>query len=132
MTCSDRPQGAQGVRLDKWLWAARFFKTRSLAHRAVVAGRVFVDGIAAKASRTVIVGQELTIVTSRGRFDVVVRAISAARGSASIAAELFEEKAESVERRHETSRLRRLAEEVAPPERPNTQQRRLIRKLKEG
>lgn len=132
MTRSDRPQGAQDVRLDKWLWAARFFKTRSLAHRAVVAGRVFVDGIAAKASRTVHVGQELSIVTPRGRFDVVVRGISASRGSASIAAELFDERAESIERRQEASRLRRLADEVAPPERPNTQQRRLIRNLKES
>ncbi len=132
MARDDGRDGQEGVRLDKWLWAARFFKTRSLAHRAVVAGRVFVDGVAAKASRTVRMGQELTIITPRGRFDVVVRAISASRGSASIAAELFEERAESIERREETGRLRRLAAETSPPERPNTQQRRLIRKLKEG
>lgn len=121
-----------GVRLDKWLWAARFFKTRSLAHQAIVAGNVFVEGLAAKPSRVVSVGQSLVIVTPRGRFDVVVRGISASRRSGAVAAALYEESSESVKQREELQQLRRLARATAPPERPNTQERRLIRKLKEG
>lgn len=127
----DRPVSA-GVRLDKWLWAARFFKTRSLAHEAVVAGRVFVDGLAAKPSRTVAVGQQLTVMTPRGRFDVVVQAVSASRGSATVAAGLYEETAEGAALRAEQQEMRQHARAIAPPERPNTQQRRLLRKIKEG
>lgn len=121
-----------GVRLDKWLWAARFFKTRSLAHEAVVSGRVFVDGLAAKPSRAVALGQQLTIMTPRGRFDVTVRALSGVRGSNTVAAGLYEESAESAALRAEHQAMRQLARASAPPERPNTQQRRLIRKIKEG
>ena len=124
--------GDGSVRLDKWLWAARFFKTRSLAHQAIVAGWIFVDGLAAKPSRAVSVGQRLSIMTERGRFDVVVRGVSASRGSGAVAAGLYEESAESVKQREEAREMRRLAREMAPPERPNTQERRLIRKLKEG
>ena len=124
--------GSAGVRLDKWLWAARFFKTRSLAHEAVLAGRVFVNGLAAKPSRAVVVGLRLTVMTSRGRFDLVVRAVSASRGSATIAAALYEESPESAALRGEQEEMRRLARAIAPPERPNTQQRRLLRKIKEG
>lgn len=129
-----RSEGAVsgGVRLDKWLWAARFFKTRSQAHEAIVAGRVFVDGLAAKPSRTVAVGQRLAVMTPRGRFDLVVRAVSASRGSASVAAELYEETAESAALRAEQQEMRRHARAIAPPERPNTQQRRLLRRIKEG
>lgn len=120
------------VRLDKWLWAARFFKTRALAHEAIDAGRVSVDGARAKPSRTVTVGQELRIATPRGEFTVIVQQVSAQRGSAAVAATFFEETDESKVRRMELAEMHRLSRMVAPDEKPNTQDRRLLRRLKEG
>ena len=64
------------VRLDKWLWAARFFKTRSMAHEAIEGGKVYVDNIRAKPSRFVSVGDEMIITTQRGRFQIVVEEVS--------------------------------------------------------
>lgn len=124
--------GDGSMRLDKWLWAARFFKTRSMAHQAIVAGKILAGGVTAKPSRAVSVGQRLAIITERGRFDVVVRGISTSRGSGAVAAGLYEESAESAKEREAALEIRRLARAIAPPERPNTQERRLIRKLKEG
>lgn len=120
------------VRLDKWLWAARFFKTRALAHEAIDAGRVSVDGARAKPSRTVTVGQELHIATPRGEFTVIVQQVSEQRGSATVAATFFEETDESKVRRMELAEMHRLSRMVAPDEKPNTQDRRLLRRLKEG
>ncbi len=120
------------VRLDKWLWAARFFKTRALAHEAIDAGRVSVDGARAKPSRSVTVGQELCIVTPRGEFTVVVEQVSAQRGSATVAATFFKETEQSKARRMELAEMHRLSRIIAPDERPNTQDRRLLRRLKEG
>lgn len=124
--------GDGGVRLDKWLWAARFFKTRSQAHEAIGLGRVFVDGLEAKPSRTVTIGQTLVINSPRGRYEVVVREVRATRGSATVAAEMFTETEQSRIEREQHAEMRRLARSIAPPERPNTQERRQIRRLKEG
>lgn len=120
-----------GVRLDKWLWAARFFKTRSMAHEAIEGGKVYVDNIRAKPSRLVTVGQEILITTSRGRFEIVVEAISSQRGSASIAQKLYRETDESKHRREELSEMHRLAKSSAPPEKPNAHDRKILRRLKE-
>jgi ribosome-associated heat shock protein Hsp15 len=120
------------VRLDKWLWAARFFKTRALAHEAIEAGRVSVNGDRAKPSRAVAVGQELRIGTQRGEFTVIVERVSAARGPATIAGTLFKETDESKSGRVELAEMHRLSRVVAPDERPNTQDRRLLRRIKEG
>jgi len=120
------------VRLDKWLWAARFFKTRALAHEAIEAGRVSINGERAKPSRAVCVGQELRIATPRGEFVVVVEEVSARRGSAAVAAELFRETDESKMRRTELAEMHKLSRAAAPEERPNTQDRRLLRRIKEG
>ena len=113
--------GNSDVRLDKWLWAARFFKTRSQAHEAIANGRVVVH-----------VGDRIVINTPRGRFEVFVLAVSEKRGSGTAAAQLYRETDESKAGRESREELRRIAHAMAPPERPNTQQRRLIRKLKEG
>jgi len=120
------------VRLDKWLWAARFYKTRAQAHEAIANGRVFVEGLQAKPSRLVQVGQRIAINTPRGRFDVAVLAVSGKRGSGAAAALLYKETEESKLARESRDEMRRLAHAAAPPERPNTQQRRLLRKIKEG
>ena len=83
------------VRLDKWLWAARFFKTRSLASEAVAGGKVQVNGDRAKRARPVQVGDELRVRQGPYEFLVVVRALSARRGPAAVAAKLYEERPES-------------------------------------
>lgn len=119
------------VRLDQWLWAARFFKTRSIARQAVDTGKVDVAGQRAKPARAVRIGDAMRIVRGEEAFDVVVRAVSARRGSASVAQGLYEEP--------ESSRLRRQAERAtraaqragyqAPVAKPDKRARRLIRAL---
>ena len=79
------------VRLDKWLWAARFYKTRALASEAIAGGKVLVNGYRAKRARPVQPGDEIRIRQGPYEHHVVVRALSARRGPASAAAELYEE-----------------------------------------
>ena len=79
------------VRLDKWLWAARFYKTRGLASEAIAGGKVQVNGDRAKRARPVQLGDEIRIRQGPYEHHVVVRALSARRGPASAAAELYEE-----------------------------------------
>jgi ribosome-associated heat shock protein Hsp15 len=94
MAKPDEPDRAH-VRLDKWLWAARFFKTRSLAAEAVDGGKVDVGGERAKRSRVVLVGDVLTIRRPPFTHTVVVRGISDLRGSGTVAAALWSETEES-------------------------------------
>jgi ribosome-associated heat shock protein Hsp15 len=120
-----------GVRLDKWLWAARFFKTRSIAHDAIEGGKVYVDNLRAKPSRSVSVGDEIMVTTPGGRFEVTVEAVSSQRGSPSIAAKLYREKDESKKQREDLAEMHRLAHNASPEERPNSQDRKLLRRIKE-
>lgn len=122
----------EGVRLDKWLWAARFYKTRSLAHDAIEAGRVFIDDVQAKPSRKVAIGDVLRIRTPRGEYVITVNRLVSQRGSPAIAATLYTESEQSKIAREEAAELRRLSRVDAPDERPNTQNRKLLRRLKEG
>jgi ribosome-associated heat shock protein Hsp15 len=101
------------VRIDKWLWAARFFKTRSLATDAVDRGRVRLGGDAIKPSRTVKRDDKLTIDNGSNAWEVVVTGISDQRGSATIAAKLYEETAASIEKRENDQTARRLFREPA-------------------
>ncbi|MFQ5936695.1 MAG: RNA-binding S4 domain-containing protein, partial [Acidiferrobacterales bacterium] len=87
------------VRLDKWLWAARFFKTRPLATEAVTGGKVYVNGVRAKPGRVLSVGDAVTVRRGPYLFDVIVRGLAGRRGPASLAAELYEESKESRENR---------------------------------
>jgi ribosome-associated heat shock protein Hsp15 len=91
--------GIDRVRLDKWLWAARFFKTRPLATEAVGGGKVMVNGARAKPGRAVSVGDALTIRRGPFVFNVVVRGVAGRRGPADVAARLYEETEESREKR---------------------------------
>ena len=84
------------VRLDKWLWAARFFKTRQLAIEAVNAGHIELNGDRAKPAKSVKPGDEVTVRKPPYEFVVVVKAVSEKRGSAAMARELFAETAESI------------------------------------
>ena len=90
---------ADKVRVDKWLWAARFFKTRSLAGQAVSGGRVRVNGQRAKSARALKTGDELRISKGETEFDVLVLSLAERRGAASVAAGLYRETESSVARR---------------------------------
>ena len=101
------------LRLDKWLWAARFYKTRSLAAEEVDRGRVEVNGQSAKPAREVRIGDEVVLRQGPQVRTVVVAALSAIRGPASVAATLYVETAQSVQRREQLATQRRLAPEPA-------------------
>ena len=101
------------LRIDKWLWAARFYKTRSLAAEEIGKGRVQVNGQNAKASREVKLGDRVHLRQGQVEREVLVRGISAARGPAPVAQQLYEETPESVQRREAAARQRRLAAEPA-------------------
>ena len=120
-----------GVRLDVWLWAARFFKTRSLAKHAVETGKVDAGGQRAKPSRLVRAGDALRIARGEEIFEVEVRGLSAVRGPAPAAQALYAESEESRLRR-EAARAERAAQRAGyrPPEsKPDKRARRLIRAL---
>lgn len=101
------------LRIDKWLWAARFYKTRSLATEEVHKGHVQVNGADVKASREVRVGDSIVILQARVPRMVVVTGLSGQRGSASVAQTLYEETAESKRMREAEAERRRLSPEPA-------------------
>ncbi len=88
-----------GVRLDRWLWAARLYKTRSLSSRAIDGGRVHLNGTRVKRSKTVREGDRLEITRGIYEYHLVVRGLAGKRGPASEASKLFEETPESVQSR---------------------------------
>ena len=104
----------EGMRLDKWLWAARFYKTRALATEAVAGGRVHLNGQAAKPAKGVRPGDRLEITAGRTRFVVDVTEVSERRGPPAEAARLYEETAESREARERAAQTRRMAPAPAP------------------
>jgi ribosome-associated heat shock protein Hsp15 len=105
-------EASEPVRIDKWLWAARFMKTRGLAVEAVKGGRVQVNGQRIKPSKEIHPGDELEITLSQARLTVVVRGTTTRRGPASEAALLYEETSESQAVRERQAAERRL---VSPP-----------------
>jgi len=103
----------ESIRIDKWLWAARFFKTRSLAALAVQRGHVQVDQRDVKPARTVRAGDLLTIAQGTTRLSVVVRGCSEQRGPAPVAQQLYEETPQSQALRAQLAEQRRLSPEPA-------------------
>ena len=118
----------QEVRIDKWLWAARFFKTRSSAAKAVAGGRVHLNGGRIKPAKSVQVGDELRIHRGEIEFVVKVLELSARRGPASVARTLYEESEESIQARERSREQRKLeaAGRSGPKRRPGKRDRRLI------
>lgn len=119
------------VRLDQWLWAARFFRTRSLARQAIETGKVEIGGQRPKPSRAVRVGDVLGVVRGDERFDVDVLGLSSDRGPAPVAQALYSEH-EASKARREAARAERVAMRDgyrAPEQRPDKRARRLIRAL---
>mgnify|MGYP001208142975 FL=1 len=102
-----------GVRIDKWLWAARFFKTRSLATDAVGGGKIKLNGAPTKASRDVKIGDRLAVFNGETRWEIVVRALSEKRGPASEARLLYEETPDSITAREAEQMRRKLEIEPA-------------------
>jgi ribosome-associated heat shock protein Hsp15 len=112
------------MRIDRWLWTARMFKTRGLAAEAVKGGRVHVNGVATKPSREVVPGDELEITTGPVRRTVIVRGAAQRRVSAAEAAKLYEETAESIAERERQREARRLAGPANLGARPTKRDRR--------
>ena len=117
-----------GVRMDAWLWAARFFKTRTLAKKACDLGRILSNGQAAKAAREVRLGDMLRVTNDGGDFEIEVLGLSEIRGPASEAQKLYRETQQSKEMRLKIAAERRAAREweVLPAGRPSKRDRRRI------
>jgi ribosome-associated heat shock protein Hsp15 len=117
-----------GTRIDKWLWAARFYKTRSMAGKACELGRVMSRGQPVKPARDVHVGDMLTVRTEGGEFEVEVTGLSEVRGSAAVAQTLYRETEESKAARQREAEQRRMNRMFtpAPPTRPSKRDRRKI------
>jgi ribosome-associated heat shock protein Hsp15 len=122
---------AAGTRIDVWLWAARFFRTRSLAKQAVETGKVEVGGQRAKPSRTVRVGDALRVTRGDEVFEIEVRGVSENRGAASVAQALYSESESSrMAREARRAELRAARAGYSPPQgKPDKRARRLIRAL---
>jgi ribosome-associated heat shock protein Hsp15 len=124
------------IRLDKWLWAARFFKTRTLAAEAISGGKVHVNGQRTKPGKEVKIGAELSISKDNYRWDVTIIAIKGQRRSAKEAALLYEESAESLAKREQqiiqNREQRELFDFSGSDRKPNKKDRRLIHRFKQG
>lgn len=123
-----------GVRLDKWLWAARLFRTRSLATAAIDGGRIRIDGEAVKPARPVRLGDRLSIARAEERLELVVRAISDVRGAAAKAQLLYDETEASRARRAERAERRRLMPEPSAERkgRPTKREGRILRSWRDA
>jgi ribosome-associated heat shock protein Hsp15 len=130
------PKDAQAkIRLDKWLWAARFYKTRGLSSEEIDKGRVLLNGQNAKPAKEVKVGDTLELRQGSVQRTVIVKGLSSVRGPAPVAALLFEETAESVQRRQAAAESRRLAPEPAltmTQGRPTKRDRRTMDSLRDA
>ena len=121
----------ESMRVDKWLWAARFFKTRSIAKDAIEGGKVHLNGERVKVSKEIRIGMELTIRQGFEQKTVQIKALSAVRGGAPIAQQLYEETEVSIARRELLSSQRKLHNLARPEQRPSKKDRRDINRFKQ-
>lgn len=122
------------VRLDKWLWAARFYKTRSLARTMIEGGKVHYNGQRSKPSKLVAVGDLVKLRQGTDDREVLVLLLSEHRGKAEQAQALYEETADSIKKRTQNAEARKLNSQFAPsPERkPDKKERRSLLRIKHG
>lgn len=125
------PASMDAMRIDKWLWAARFFKTRSIAKAAIEGGKVHHNNERVKVSRDVRIGMQLTIQQGFEKKTVLVKALSAVRGGAPMAQQLYEETTESIEKRELQASQRKLHNLARPDHRPSKKDRRDINRFKQ-
>ncbi len=125
--------GPAELRVDLWLWTARFFKTRKLARQAIETGRIDVNDAACKPAKGLHLGDRLRISRAEERLELVVLGLSARRGPASEARQLYRETAASLVAREAAREQRRLSGAAFdhPPGRPDKQARRQLRKIKD-
>ena len=118
-----------GVRADVWLWAARFFKTRAIAKKAIEGGRIAVNDLSCKPSKLLHSSDRLIVGIGEQRFEIVIRSLSEKRGPAAIAQTLYEETDASKLARELQREQRRLlnSDQAKPAKRPDKRARRLIR-----
>jgi ribosome-associated heat shock protein Hsp15 len=119
----------EAIRLDKWLWAARFFKTRSMASQAIKGGKVHLNGNRVKAARDVLEGDRLHITIGFMEFNITVLALAKFRRPAKEARLLYVESDESIKAREEQRDLRRMANAgyAGPAKKPSKRDRRKIK-----
>ncbi len=120
------------IRLDKWLWAARFFKTRSIAREAVSGGKVHLNGNRAKPGRTLNIGDELRIQRGEEEYTITIVELTGSRGPAAIARTLYDESEENRLKREKLAEERRLArdQDASRERRPDKRQRRNLIRFK--
>lgn len=121
----------ESVRLDKWLWAARFFKTRSLAKQAIEGGKVHYNNARCKVSKQVEVGAELRIRQGFDEKTVIVAALDDRRGPASVAQTLYRETGQSLAAREQKALERKQVRSARPDKRPDKKDRRRIMQIKQ-
>lgn len=126
-------QNITSVRLDRWLWAARFFKTRALSKQAIEGGKVQLAGQRSKPSKLLISGEELSIRRGHEMQTVIVVLLSEKRGPAKFAQKMYQETNESILLRKKASELREIQflSEIPPTGKPDKRQRRQIHQFKQ-
>lgn len=126
-------QGNVSTRLDKWLWAARFYKTRAIAKQMIDGGKVFYNGQRSKSGKAVVIGDRVTIRQGFEEKHVIVVALADKRRDATFAQTLFKETSESIETREKNNLARKQGILLSPASdtKPDKKQRRQIRHLKE-
>ena len=120
------------LRVDKWLWAARFYKTRSIAKAAIEGGKVHLDGQRVKVSREITIGERLAIKQGWEEKEVIVKSLSDQRGPAPVAQMLYEETPESAQRRKREAQARKAAggAMARPVQKPGKHERKALEKLR--
>lgn len=118
------------IRLDKWLWAARFYKTRAIAREMIEGGKVQYNGYRAKPSRTVELGAKIKLRQGIDEREVIVALLSENRGPASVAVTLYEETEQSVQNRAKLAEQRKLNPPIHPQDKPTKKDRRAIVRFK--
>ena len=130
------PTEVDAVRLDKWLWAARFYKTRKLATDAIIGGKVHVNGQRTKPGKEVKVGVEITINKNGYTWEITITALTGQRRSAKDADLLYQETPESLAKRQQQIQTQREQKELfnftGIDHKPNKKERRLIHRFKQG
>ncbi|TCN79359.1 ribosome-associated heat shock protein Hsp15 [Shewanella fodinae] len=124
----------EAVRLDKWLWAARFYKTRALAKEMINSGKVHYNGQRAKSSKNAEIGGRIKLRQGYDEKEIVIKKISGVRQSAAVAQTLYEETSDSISKRQANTEARRLniLLNPAPDSKPDKKQRRQLLRFKES